>query len=215
MWMEIKNHMQTIFDEHVPSKFSTTRFNQPWITRKIKKLSKRNNKAMSKAKTTKSARDWDIYKRLKRELQKECKKAYENYIMNTICGDYDQNPKKLYGLISDPKYQSEILNDQFVSVFPKEDMSSIPSKGTSPYPDLPHITITGNGDTKCLRQLNHHKASGPESIPTRLLKEIAYQISPALTLLYQQIGSQLSLSHSLRKEIEARHSTTIQYRSHP
>ncbi len=52
---------------------------------------------------------------------------------------------------------------------------SIPSKGTNPYPHLPHITITGNGVTKLLRQLNPHKASGRDSIPTRLLKEIADQ----------------------------------------
>ncbi len=86
---------------------------------------------------------------------------------------------------SDPKSQSEILNDQFVSVFTKEDMSSIPSKGTSPYPDLPHITITGNGVNKRLWHLNPQKASGPDSIQTRILKVIAHQISPALTILFQ------------------------------
>ncbi len=78
-------------------KFTTTTFNQPWITRKIKKLSKRNNRAMSKAQ---SAIDCDIYKRLKGELQKECRKTYENYIMNILCGDYGQNPKNFYGFIS-------------------------------------------------------------------------------------------------------------------
>ncbi len=71
MWMEIKNCIQIILNEHVPSKFTTTTFNQPWITRKIKKLSKGNKKATSKAKTTKSSRDWDIYKRLKKRSSKE------------------------------------------------------------------------------------------------------------------------------------------------
>ncbi len=96
------------------------------------------------------------------------------------------SPLKRDGIThSNPKSQSAILNDQFVSVFTKEDMSSIPSKGTSPYPDLPHITITGNGVTKPLRQLNPHKASGPDLVPIRLLNEIADQISPALTILFQ------------------------------
>ncbi len=83
-------------------------------------------------------------------------------------------------------------NYQFVLVFTEEDMS-IPFKGTSPYLDLLHIAITGNGVTKLLRQLSPHKASGPDSITTRLLKEIAHQISPALTILYQASINQETL----------------------
>ncbi len=78
-----------------------------------------------------------------------------------------------------------MLNDQLVPVFTEDDMSSIPFKGTSPYPDLLHITITSNGVTNLLIQLNSYNSSGPDSIPSRLLKEIADQISPALTSLFQ------------------------------
>ncbi len=96
------------------------------------------------------------------------------------------SPLKRDGIThSDLKSQREILNDQFVSVFTKEGMSYIPSKGTRPYPHLSHITIKGNGVTTFVRQLNPHKASGPDSIPTRLLKEIAVQLSLALTIIFQ------------------------------
>ncbi len=37
-------------------------------------------------------------------------------------------------------------------LFTEDDMSSIPVKGTSIYPDLPYITITSNGVTKLLKQ---------------------------------------------------------------
>ncbi len=96
---------------------------------------------------------------------------------------------------SDPKVQSEILNYQFVSVFTQEDSTVIPSKGESPYPDLSHITITSNGVTKLLSNLNPLKASGPDSIPARLLKEIAHQLAPALTLLFPNSIDQGTLSH--------------------
>ncbi len=96
---------------------------------------------------------------------------------------------------SDPKVQSEILKDQFVSVFTQEDSTVIPSKGESPHPDLPHITITSNGVTKLLSNLNPLKASGPDSIPTRFLKEIAHQLAPALTLLFQNSIDQGTLPH--------------------
>ncbi len=61
----------------------------------------------------------------------------------------------------------------------------IPSKGESSYPDLPQITITSNGVTKLLSNLKPHKASGPDSISARLLKEIAHQLAPVLNLLFQ------------------------------
>ena len=38
---------------------------------------------------------------------------------------------------------------------------------------------------KLLQNLNPHKASGPGNIPSRLLKETAAEIAPALTLLFQ------------------------------
>jgi hypothetical protein len=41
-------------------------------------------------------------------------------------------------LYSDTETKAEILNDQFYSVYTKEDMTSMPEKGQSPYPDI-HI----------------------------------------------------------------------------
>ncbi len=105
------------------------------------------------------------------------------------------SPLKREGVThSDPKVQSEILNDKFVSVFTQEDSTVIPSKGENPYTDLPHI-ITSNGVTKLLSNLNPHKASGPDSIPARLLKEVAHQLAPALTLLFQNSIDQGTLPH--------------------
>ncbi len=71
MWEEIKTKLQDIIGEHVPSKFTTTRFNQTWITRKIKRMSKQK-KTMRIAKI----RDWDKYKKLKKDVQEECRKAF-------------------------------------------------------------------------------------------------------------------------------------------
>ena len=51
-------------------------------------------------------------------------------------------------------------------------------------PNMPEITVTINGVTKLLEKLNPYKASGPDMVSARFLKEVATEISPALTLLF-------------------------------
>ena len=48
-----------------------------------------------------------------------------------------------------------------------------------------NITVCQNGVIKLLRNLKPFTASGPDGIPTKLLKETAAEISPAITLLFQ------------------------------
>ena len=80
--------------------------------------------------------------------------------------------------------KANILNEQFCSVFTDEDVSSIPTLGQSPHPDMPDIQVTVKGVVKLLKNLNPRKAAGPNKIPCRLLKTVAEEIAPALTLLF-------------------------------
>jgi hypothetical protein len=57
-------------------------------------------------------------------------------------------------------------------------------KGT-PYPTLDPLTITVEGVAKLLRNINPSKASGPDSIPNRVLKNCADAIAPSLTVIFQ------------------------------
>jgi hypothetical protein len=47
------------------------------------------------------------------------------------------------------------------------------------------ITITTPGVKKLLQNLQPHKATGPDRIPSRLLKELACELAPALVYIYQ------------------------------
>ena len=51
---------------------------------------------------------------------------------------------------------------------------------------MPDICISEAGVNKLLKGLNPHKASGPDSITPRILKELADDISPILTLIFKQ-----------------------------
>ena len=48
------------------------------------------------------------------------------------------------------------------------------------------IQVQSYGVKKLLLQLKPHKASGPDRLPNRILKELAHELAPSLTALYNQ-----------------------------
>ena len=53
------------------------------------------------------------------------------------------------------------------------------------YPSAEELTITKNGLLKLLIKINPNKAAGHDNIRPRLLKELAKEIAPILTLIFQ------------------------------
>ena len=51
---------------------------------------------------------------------------------------------------------------------------------------MPEIKVNKEGVTKLLHKLNPSKASGPDLIPARILKELAVEIAPFLTTIFQE-----------------------------
>lgn len=62
MWLDFKHNCIETLTKHVPSKMTTTRFNQPWIDRNIRRLSRRKKRAYRKARNRNNKKDWDRYK---------------------------------------------------------------------------------------------------------------------------------------------------------
>ena len=123
-----------------------------------------------------------------------------------ISEDLKQNPKRLWGymkskrkvsegvspllnsdgfLQSDSQQKANILNDQFQSVYTRKNTEGIPDMGPSTPPDMNHITIHPPGIIKLLKELNIHKASGPDSIPTFILQKAASEIASVLSKICQ------------------------------
>lgn len=57
--------------------------------------------------------------------------------------------------------------------------------GPSPHSTVNHITVTKEGVQKLLSSLQPTKATGPDQIPGRILKELSSELAPVLALLYQ------------------------------
>jgi hypothetical protein len=66
------------------------------------------------------------------------------------------------------------------TMFKYFDTTTLPVKGNSTTKSMNDIYITENGVIKLLKDLSPHKASGPDQIPTRLLKLCASELAPAV-----------------------------------
>ena len=80
--------------------------------------------------------------------------------------------KNKEGFIHSDTSKAEILNEQFQSVYTKENTSTMPDKGQSKYPSMKDIVINTKGVFKLLKDLNPHKATGPDciNIPSFILE---------------------------------------------
>jgi hypothetical protein len=183
---------------------TTTRFKQPWIDRNIRRLSGEKKRPYRKARNTNNKKDWDRCKNIQKQNKHGCRKAYNDYVRNMVSEDKGTGSKKLYSFIkskkcdgsgvaplkknaktyADASEKAELLNEQFSSVFTKENTSNIPNLGTSKTPDAPNIIIGKEGVLILRFNLNPHKATGPNQLSTRFLREVA-TVTPSLTLIFQ------------------------------
>ena len=130
----------------------------------------------------------------------------KSYLENIISEDFNSGAKKFWLYIkskcqestgvsplksmdgflkSDSTSKAEILNPQFKPVFTEEDLSNLPHKGESPYPNTDDIEVSEKGVLKLLQNLRQNKAPGPDLIPAYILKIGAKELSPILTKIFQ------------------------------
>ena len=91
---------------------------------------------------------------------------------------------KHHGVLhTDSKTKAQIMLDKFTSVFTCEDTFSIPRVESHSYPDIDQLQLNQGGVAKLLSLLDANKASGPDNIPYRMLKALALEIAPVITVI--------------------------------
>ena len=86
---------------------------------------------------------------------------------------------------SDSVKKSNILNDQFTSVFTSEDKTSIPRLTPTDHPYAKPIVVNRKGVLKLLKDINPYKATGPDAIPGRLLQTLCDEVVDTLCTIFQ------------------------------
>ena len=202
LWSSIKHTFDSAM-ELVPSKFTSSRYSQPCVTVTCKRLSRRTKRAYNRAKRTQLKDDWGIFQALTKETRKQCARAYNKFIRDSICPNIRNNAKKFFSFIksrkmehvgvsplrdslgriqTEDKKKAIILNDQFASLLSKED-DITPHLSSPICTSMPDTIVTLEGVKKLLL-LTPNKSTGPDLISARFLKEVATEIAPAITLLF-------------------------------
>ena len=189
----------------VPTKTSSTQPKQPWITSNIKRLSRKKQRAYNRARSSDSPLDWSKYHDLKRQCQRDCRQAFNNYISSLVDPNSNKVTKRLWSYIkskrhentgigpltfqgttyTDSKDKANVMADYFSSVFTSDDTTLLPEVNDTPLPGILPITVHVEGVAQLLTNIQPHKASGPDNLPARFLKEVANEIAPVLTLVFQ------------------------------
>ena len=148
----------------VPTKTTSTQSSQPWITRNVKRLSRKKQCAYNRARMTDSPPDWSKYRDLKRQCQAECQQAFNNYISSMIDLSTNKVTKRLWSYIksrkqdstgigpltyqgstyTDSKDKANVLADYFSSVFTPNNTSILPDVNDSPLPSTVQISYNLN-----------------------------------------------------------------------
>ena len=219
LWNFIKTNLIKIMEDNVPTKTASTKRHQPWITTTTKRLLRKKQRWLTKARKSNSKNVWNIYKKIKGECQKVCRKAHANYLLDMV--ENDVNNKKLFRyiknkgqdnigisdlkdkqgkLIQDPVKKANLLNEQFGSVFSNQSprvSHNFPKHNK--LPDMNNITVTRAGVLKLLININPNKATGPDGIPGRLLKLCANELVEVFQLLFQASLDQGSVPNDWKR----------------
>ena len=182
----------------------------PWIDRDLDRKIKQRDRAFTQSNKTGREKDEKRFQQLKHEVQRDERRAYWSYVENLITPKEEDHeysgfkrfykfikhkktdfngvaPLKVDGkLVTEPKDKAEALNHQFQSVFSHETV--MPTDNESSHqqvPSMPSINITARGVLKLLKGLNPNKASGPDNISPRILRELSDELASPLTTIFQ------------------------------
>ncbi len=183
------------YELHFPEKSVKRRKeDKPWITDKLKSMMKARDRAY------KQGND-QMYKSLRNDIQREISVAKEKYYNNNIdnlrnnnTGKWHRHIKNLTGskststlnmdhISKDPQELAGIVNDHFASVcneMPKLDLATLPAY----QPTCPAPEITPGQVNKSLNSIKTHKATHPSDIPTKIIKEFAFELTLPLTHIF-------------------------------
>ena len=213
LWKIFKEQLLNSMETNIPHKLTTGKKKVPWVDDQLRLKPNKAKRIHRKRKNSEA--QMKKYRHIKKTNQQDMRKAYWEFREKMIFNIPDQEPdecrkkqpKNFFSYIKsmnndntgiaalrtddiltdNTKDKADILNEQFKKAFSIETSSEqIPDKGKSSYPLMNNISINESGVTKLLQNINPHKATGPDEICCRVLKELSATIFRPLTLIFQK-----------------------------
>ncbi len=195
-----------LINKHIPKIKIKNSNTPPWIDGEVLNLSNHKETARRRANLVNTEQSWSKYKRLRNKLKSLTKSKYLNYI-NIISASLTNNSKRFWGVIKNKTKsrfipntifynnqqgtssvdKANIFNTFFFNNFtPRESGSTLPVINVLQNPDLSEITLTVAEVRLALESIDISKATGPDQLSGKVLKECAAQLAPSLTLLFNK-----------------------------
>ena len=207
-WKLFSDHLKCTQSKHIPSKLTSTRYNVPWLSGKVKKMCRKKRHLYRKAKKSDDPVHKSAFKKLQNETRDALRAAHWKYVNGVLMEGLERgDTKPFYGyvksqqqdsqgvsplrahgqLFSDATSKARMLSEQFKSVFTKDDPTVPTTRLPGPhFPNISPVTVEPHGVEKLLLAINPRKASGPDEIPARILQCLAAEIAPALSAIFSQ-----------------------------
>ena len=201
-WLTVKAHLEEITRKYVPVRKLRPPNRPIWMNREISRAMARKRRLWRRNAPTAEYREAEkkvrnLVRNAKRNFEKKLaknngnSKPFYSYLKNKTTSRTNIGPllDENGTPTSDSKKMAKILNNFFASVFTAEDPMSADADAeaeqanTTPIED---ITIKTSDTRKLIKNLKTAGSPGPDKITARLLQQVAWEISPALTILFRK-----------------------------
>nr|VZI24506.1 unnamed protein product [Spirometra erinaceieuropaei] len=204
-WELFKNVLLQLINNHCP--LTSVRLNKRhgWLNSNLKKEINRKHKLWRKYCVTRQAECINTYKTQRNKLRKlimQTRREFEKNLLQKAT----QNPKLLYSYlrrttrnrhqspliktsdgveIADSRDKAAYFSRFFQSVYTNEARFLPPSAEELPTPSVSDILFSEGIVRRELEALNESRSPGSDEIPSKLLKELASELSVPLSMLFQ------------------------------
>ncbi|XP_053383630.1 uncharacterized protein LOC128549901 [Mercenaria mercenaria] len=209
----ITNQILSMSNKYIPNKIVTIRQSEPpWIHNDIRKCIRKRNRAYDKAKISQNPRHWQAYKQLRNKTTDMLRQAkhhlsvkisdklkqpdlkttdYWRILKQFIAPTNKSSIDTLHddgNIVTDNTDKANLLNNFFQTQTQLNDQNkTLPPLHVNPDENvLTNIQIAEDEVEITLKSLNTGKASGPDNINSRILKELSHEIASPLCSLFNR-----------------------------
>ena len=206
----VTNEISKLAKKHIPNKTVKIRQSDPsWLTSEIKKMIRKRKRLYKQYKRSKCPADFENYKHLRNKTITEIRKSKQLEIdkLAAKLRNNDIKPKDWWktlkhfikpehstslpplhhddAVFTEEPDKASLLNDFFVGQTNlDESQASLPSDTPTPDNNLNSISTSPSDVASTLKSLQLGKATGPDAINNRILKELATPLSFPLSDLF-------------------------------
>lgn len=205
-WCLFRDKLKEIEATCVPKLTISSRSDDPWFTRDVKRALNKKKRVYRKASRSNCPQDWEAYENISAETHSIIFQAKDKFFNETLPNLMKTDPKKFWNIVN-PKsthstavlmredgstlsveHSAEKFNKHFTTVFTDElplndslSLSQLPIE----YP-FPAILITEHGVANAISRLPLKTSPGPDGISAKLLKLTCQHSAKLLAFIFQQ-----------------------------